>query len=70
MRSRRQVPVLALFLTFFFGPNRPFVREGGTALVLIVVAATGYYTLGITAVVAWIVRSSGLAPKPPQTPRV
>ncbi len=48
-------PVLAFFLTFFFGPIGLLYVKVVPALVLIVVAATGYYTLGITAVVAWIV---------------
>ena len=48
-------PVLAFVLTFFFGPIGLLYVKVVPALVLIVVAATGYYTFYVTSVVAWII---------------
>ena len=43
-------PVLAFLLTFFFGPVGLLYVKVVPALVLIVVAATGYYTFYVTSV--------------------
>jgi hypothetical protein len=48
-------PVLAFFLTLFFGPLGLLYVKVVPALVLILVAAAGYFTFGVTAIVAWIV---------------
>src|ERR1039458_5526245 len=48
-------PALAFFLTLFFGPLGLLYVKVVPALVLILVALAGYFTFGVTAIVAWIV---------------
>src|ERR1017187_1007714 len=61
-------PVLAFFLTLFFGPLGLLYVKVVPALVLILVAAAGYFTFGVTAIVAWIV-SIVWAPNQPRPTR-
>ena len=48
-------PVLAFLLTFFLGPLGLLYVKVVPALLLVLVALTGYYTFGVTTAVAWIV---------------
>ena len=48
-------PVLAVILTVILGPLGLLYVAVVPALVLLVVAATGYFTFGVTAGLAWIV---------------
>ena len=48
-------PVLAFLLTLFLGPLGLLYVKVVPALVLMVVALTGYFTFGVTTAVAWIV---------------
>jgi len=48
-------PVLAFLLTFFLGPLGLLYVKVVPALILVLVAAAGYFTYGVTTVAAWII---------------
>ncbi len=48
-------PVLAFLLTLFLGPLGLLYVKVVPALLLVLVALTGYYTFGLTTAVVWIV---------------
>jgi hypothetical protein len=48
-------PVLAFFLTLLLGPLGLLYVKVVPALVLLLVALTGYFTYGITSIAAWVV---------------
>jgi hypothetical protein len=48
-------PVLAFFLTLFLGPLGLLYVKVVPALVLVLVALTGYYTFGVTTAAVWVV---------------